>query len=128
MSFLLIIGTTTTTITTTTNNNNNSNSSYESKLAVSMIQALAKPCDLIFLVHILIHTLKTDGHDNSMIEDSNYRSSFIANELLLEYRTKGYNLHVEPVHIPHPSNTKVKIIAYLLLILILILMLLLLGY
>jgi hypothetical protein len=124
---LLTVGTASNDIITTitTNTNNDIITSYESKLAVSMIQAMAKPCDLIFLVYILIHTLKSDNGDNSMIEENNYRSSFIANELLLEYRAKGYNLHVEPVHIPHPSNTTVQL---LLLLILVILILLLLGY
>ena len=85
--------------------------SYESKLTVSMIQAIAKPCDLIFLVYILVQSLKSDSPDNvdnGMIEEMNYRSSLLANDLVLQYRANGYNLHVEPIHIPYSRNTMVN--------------------
>lgn len=83
------------------------NASYESKVTVPMIQAIAKPCDLIFLVYILVQTMKSDNANNELIEEMNYRSSLLANELVLQYRAKGYNLHVEPIHIPHARNTTV---------------------
>ena len=80
----------------------------DSKITVSMIQAISKPCDLIFLVFVLIQTLKSDTGDNSMIEEQNYRSSVVANNLMLQYRTLGFNLHVEPIYIQHPKNTTVS--------------------
>ena len=81
----------------------------DSKLTASMIQAISKPCDLIFLVFILVQTLKSDNDDNSIIEEQNYRASIVANDLVLQYRTLGFNLHVEPIYIQHPKSTTVII-------------------
>ncbi len=73
----------------------------ESKAAFLLTRKLARPCDLIFLVHLSINTV------------SNTNSSEIANNLVIEYRNLGHNLHVEPVSIPVmvPKEEMMRIVA-----------------
>jgi hypothetical protein len=73
----------------------------ESKAAFLLTRKLARPCDLIFLIHLSINTV------------SNTNSSEIANNLVTEYRNLGHNLHVEPVSIPVmvPKEEMMRIVA-----------------
>ena len=73
----------------------------ESKAAFLLTRRLARPCDLIFLIHLSINTV------------SSTNSSEIANNLVIEYRNLGHNLHVEPVSIPVmvPKEEMMRIVA-----------------
>lgn len=60
--------------------------SASSRAAFQYVRSLAKPCDLVFLVHLSV------SYSNRSADPAN-----IAHSLVSEYKNLGHNLHVEPL-------------------------------
>jgi len=60
--------------------------SASSRAAFLLTRSLAKPCDLVFLIHLSV------SHPSSKTDPAN-----VAHSLVGEYKKLGHNLHVEPL-------------------------------
>jgi len=76
--------------------------SASSRAAFLLTRSLAKPCDLVFLIHLSV------SHPSSKTDPAN-----VAHSLVSEYKKLGHNLHVEPLNLSRglSRSQKRKIIA-----------------